>query len=187
MLKKRISFVFLIKTMSFKGLTSFNEACFSCFSYTVTIRLNDVKRSTLRAVKVHYLRPFYPQLNVNELINILMFYIRLFTFFLASETSFCGDKANGNYQAPSSCQGYIACSNGVTSHVACPAGQTFDTDKKICQSESHSSCFKACRRSQIRLRGNLNRELCKLKKGGRRSRFCSKVSTLKKKQLQQQQ
>ena len=36
---------FLIKTMKFKGLTSFNEVCFPCFTYTVTIRFNECKRN----------------------------------------------------------------------------------------------------------------------------------------------
>lgn len=103
-----------------------------------------------------------------------------------SETSFCGNKTNGNYQAPTTCQGYIACSNGVTRHVACPAGQKFDTVTKICQSANQATCTAVCPRSQIRLRGNLNTELCK-KRGMRRSRICLKVSTLKKKQLQQHQ
>ena len=138
----------------------------------------------MRSLKAHYLRLLCPQLNVNEVIDVLMFCIR---FFAVSEASFCGDKTNGNYEAPTSCQAYIACSNGVTSHAPCPAREKFDTVKKICLPGNQASCIKVCRRSQIRLRGNLNRELCKLKKGGRRSRFCSKVSTLKKKQLQQQQ
>ena len=33
--------------MPFKGLTSFNEICFSCFKYTVTIRFNEFKRNKL--------------------------------------------------------------------------------------------------------------------------------------------
>ena len=33
--------------MRFKGLTPFNEICFSCFTYTVTIRFNDFKRNKL--------------------------------------------------------------------------------------------------------------------------------------------
>ena len=31
--------------MRFKGLTYFNEICFSCFMYTVTIRFNKFKRN----------------------------------------------------------------------------------------------------------------------------------------------
>ena len=38
--------------MRFKGLTSFNEVCFSCFSYTVTIRLNEFKRNKLHVSSV---------------------------------------------------------------------------------------------------------------------------------------
>ena len=30
-----------------KGLTSFNEICFSCLTYTVTIRFNEFKRNKL--------------------------------------------------------------------------------------------------------------------------------------------
>ena len=33
--------------MRFKGLTPFNEICFSCFTYTVTIRFNEFKRNEL--------------------------------------------------------------------------------------------------------------------------------------------
>ena len=33
--------------MQFKGLTPFNEICFSCFTYTVTIRFNEFKRNKL--------------------------------------------------------------------------------------------------------------------------------------------
>ena len=33
--------------MRFKGLTPFNEVCFSCFTYTVTIRFNEFKRNKL--------------------------------------------------------------------------------------------------------------------------------------------
>ena len=43
MQKKRTKFtgIFLNKTMRFRGLTSFNKICFSCFAYTVTIRFNE--------------------------------------------------------------------------------------------------------------------------------------------------
>ncbi|KAJ7375082.1 hypothetical protein OS493_001814 [Desmophyllum pertusum] len=57
-----------------------------------------------------------------------------------SESSFCGGKTNGNYQAPNTCQAYIACSNGVTSHVACPAGTRFDTVKRICKPANQATC-----------------------------------------------
>lgn len=57
-----------------------------------------------------------------------------------SETSFCGGKTSGNYQAPTTCLGYIACSNGVTSHVACPAGKKFDTVKRICETADRAIC-----------------------------------------------
>ena len=33
--------------MRFKGLTPFSEICFSCFTYTVTIRFNEFKRNKL--------------------------------------------------------------------------------------------------------------------------------------------
>ena len=33
--------------MRFKGLTPFNEICFSCFTYIVTIRFNELKRNKL--------------------------------------------------------------------------------------------------------------------------------------------
>ena len=33
--------------MRFKGLTPFNEICFSCFTYTVTIKFNEFKRNKL--------------------------------------------------------------------------------------------------------------------------------------------
>ena len=107
------------------------------------------------------------------------------TSFVVSEVSFCGEKANGNYQAPTTCQAYIACSNGVTSHVACPAGKKFDRVKRICESADLATCTVVCPRSQSRLGTKLKTELCK-KELGRRSRFCLRVSTLKNKQQQQQ-
>ncbi|XP_078361849.1 uncharacterized protein LOC144646177 isoform X2 [Oculina patagonica] len=61
-----------------------------------------------------------------------------------SEASFCGEKSNGNYQAPTTCQAYIACSNGVTSHVACPAGKKFDTVKRICEPADRATCSVVC-------------------------------------------
>ena len=36
--------------MRFKGLTPFNEICFSCFTYTVTIRFNEFKRNKLHVI-----------------------------------------------------------------------------------------------------------------------------------------
>ncbi|XP_078361466.1 uncharacterized protein LOC144645798 [Oculina patagonica] len=57
-----------------------------------------------------------------------------------SEASFCGGKINGNYQAPTTCQGYIACSNGVTSHVACPAGEKYDAVKRFCEPANRAIC-----------------------------------------------
>ena len=59
---------------------------------------------------------------------------------LVLEATFCGGKTNGNYQAPSTCQGYIACSNGVTSHVACPEGKKFDAVKRICEPADRAIC-----------------------------------------------
>ena len=56
-----------------------------------------------------------------------------------SEVLFCGGKRNGHYQAPRNCQSYIACSYGVTSHVACPSGKVFDTLKRICESPINST------------------------------------------------
>ena len=40
------------ETMRFKGLTSINEACFSCFLYIATIRLNEFKKSKLQVSNV---------------------------------------------------------------------------------------------------------------------------------------
>ncbi|XP_078361843.1 uncharacterized protein LOC144646174 isoform X2 [Oculina patagonica] len=57
-----------------------------------------------------------------------------------SEASFCGGKTNGNYQAPTTCLGYIACSNGVTSHVACPAGEKYDAVKRFCEPANRAIC-----------------------------------------------
>ena len=60
--------------------------------------------------------------------------------FSVSEASFCGGKENGNYQAPTTCQAYIACSYGVTSHVQCPFGKKFDTLKRICVLVDQAAC-----------------------------------------------
>ncbi|CAH3149811.1 unnamed protein product, partial [Porites lobata] len=58
-----------------------------------------------------------------------------------SEACFCGNKTNGNYQDPTTCEAYIACSNGVTSHVQCPKGKKFDTVKRICElADTVSNC-----------------------------------------------
>lgn len=61
-------------------------------------------------------------------------------FFSVSEASFCGGKENGNYQAPTTCQAFIACSNGVTSHVKCLAGKKFDTVRRICVLVDQAAC-----------------------------------------------
>ncbi|XP_022805622.1 multiple epidermal growth factor-like domains protein 6 isoform X1 [Stylophora pistillata] len=61
-----------------------------------------------------------------------------------SEASFCGGKENGNYQAPTTCQAYIACSHGVTSHVQCPSGKKFDKVKRICEQEAQATCSVVC-------------------------------------------
>lgn len=57
-----------------------------------------------------------------------------------SEASFCGGKENGNYQAPTTCQAFMACSNGVTSHVKCPTGKKFDTVRRICVLVDQAAC-----------------------------------------------
>ncbi|XP_066018960.1 uncharacterized protein [Pocillopora verrucosa] len=64
-----------------------------------------------------------------------------------SEASFCGGKENGNYQAPTTCQAYIACSYGVTSHVQCPGGKKFDTVRRMCVEADRASCSVVCPKS----------------------------------------
>jgi len=61
-----------------------------------------------------------------------------------SEASFCGGKQDGNYQAPTTCQAYIACSYGVSSHVECPVGKKFDTVKRICLPAEQATCTVVC-------------------------------------------
>jgi len=61
-------------------------------------------------------------------------------FLSVSEVLFCGGKPDGNYQDPTTCQAYIACSYGVTSHVECPAGKKFDTVKRICEPAERATC-----------------------------------------------
>ena len=65
---------------------------------------------------------------------------KLYDCFLVSEASFCGGKPNGNYQAPSTCRAYIVCSNGVTSHMECHAGEKFDTEKRTCEPADRANC-----------------------------------------------
>lgn len=45
---------------------------------------------------------------------------------------FCQGKADGNYKDPSNCYGYIACSNGITHHMPCPAGLKYDEQTDQC-------------------------------------------------------
>ena len=47
MQKKRTKFHLSYLDHAIQGLTPFNEICFSCFTYTVTIRFNEFKRNKL--------------------------------------------------------------------------------------------------------------------------------------------
>ncbi|XP_067032873.1 uncharacterized protein [Acropora muricata] len=52
----------------------------------------------------------------------------------------CGGKPDGNYQSPSSCNAYIACSHEATSHVDCPLAEKFDRKTRICKPANEASC-----------------------------------------------
>lgn len=54
------------------------------------------------------------------------------TIFWFSSGDFCSSKVNGNYRDSANCHGYIACSNGITYHMPCPAGLVWNDAKKIC-------------------------------------------------------
>ncbi|KAK3735050.1 hypothetical protein QZH41_001733 [Actinostola sp. cb2023] len=45
---------------------------------------------------------------------------------------YCKGKPNGNYPDPNNCNGYIACSNGFTYYMPCPANLKWNHAKKQC-------------------------------------------------------
>lgn len=92
--------------------------------------------------KVKREKEYQTKLPFNSLVQCKwMERIRFFiSLSLVTEALFCGEKSDGNYQAPSTCKGYIACSHGVTTHVECPPGKSFDTATRICQSVDQASC-----------------------------------------------
>ncbi|XP_051790657.1 chondroitin proteoglycan 1-like [Erpetoichthys calabaricus] len=50
----------------------------------------------------------------------------------AAPTSSCKSKANGNYADPSNSSTYIACSNGNTFIMPCPASLIFNEPANMC-------------------------------------------------------
>ncbi|XP_031574328.1 chondroitin proteoglycan 2-like [Actinia tenebrosa] len=48
------------------------------------------------------------------------------------QSNFCSNKVNGNYPDSAKCNGYIACSNGITYHMPCPAGLVWNKVQKMC-------------------------------------------------------
>lgn len=53
---------------------------------------------------------------------------------------FCRGKRNGNYANPRNCHGYIACSNGYTHYMPCPAGLKWNDNKKRCDWPRNVHC-----------------------------------------------
>ena len=80
--------------MRFKGLTSFNEMCFSCFTYTVTIRFNEFTTRQLitpnESPKLVYVGTvWYPSTNSSLRISIFRIHqIFNISYFLQFNLSF---------------------------------------------------------------------------------------------------
>ena len=55
---------------------------------------------------------------------------------------FCRGKPNGNYRDPDTCYGYIACSNGITYKMPCPAGLMYNAKKDQCDYPKNVHCRK---------------------------------------------
>ncbi|KAM7434295.1 hypothetical protein ABFA07_015575 [Porites harrisoni] len=53
---------------------------------------------------------------------------------------FCRGKPNGNYRDPDTCYGYIACSNGITYKMPCPAGLMYNAKKDQCDYPKNVHC-----------------------------------------------
>ncbi len=108
--------------------------CVCCHACERLLRLR--MRSRLR----HTRKPGLSQQNIITHGHFTSDIMLITASVLVSEASFCGGKTNGNYQAPTTCLGYIACSNGVTSHVACPAGEKYDAVKRFCEPANRAIC-----------------------------------------------
>ena len=55
----------------------------------------------------------------------------MLSFCFISE-DFCKDKEDGDYADPDNPSGYISCSGKITYKRPCPAGLTWNADKKYC-------------------------------------------------------
>ena len=64
------------------------------------------------------------------------------TVFIVVLGGFCDGKANGNYEDPDNCHGYIACSNGSLHKMPCPAKLKFNEKTNRC--EYDPSCPSGC-------------------------------------------
>ena len=53
---------------------------------------------------------------------------------------FCQGKADGNYKDPNNCYGYIACSNGITYLMPCPAGLKYNEQTDQCDWPGNVTC-----------------------------------------------
>jgi len=46
--------------------------------------------------------------------------------------NYCKDKKDGDYVDPSTCYGFISCSNGIVHQMPCPANLVWNNAKKLC-------------------------------------------------------
>jgi len=51
-----------------------------------------------------------------------------------------GGYTNGVHPDPSNCYGYIQCNYGQTTHMACPAGLSFDANLLVCDDQRYNNC-----------------------------------------------
>lgn len=68
--------------------------------------------------------------------------------------SFCAGKADDMYSDPSTCQGYIHCSGGVTYRVSCQTGLYWNPDNKTCD---YSSSLSSSRQQECGFTGRRRR------------------------------
>jgi len=57
-------------------------------------------------------------------------------------SNFCGTHGlnNGIHPDPYSCLSYIQCTFGVTHHMPCPAGLSFDRNLLVCDDNRYNNC-----------------------------------------------
>ncbi|XP_057292940.1 chondroitin proteoglycan 2-like [Hydractinia symbiolongicarpus] len=65
-------------------------------------------------------------------------------FPVCKQAGFCATKNSGNYADPKKCAGFITCANGVTYHMACPAGLHYNSTVDRCENPNNADCKNDC-------------------------------------------